>query len=249
MSTFSAPELRTTDDGSPTLYNSALQEHYHSTHGAEQESRHIFVEAGLKHRLEAKHSEELRVLEIGFGTGLNALLTAIEAKNKHTRIHYTTLELYPLTQDIYCHLHYQRENTTAYDLLMRLHECPWGQEVEIFERFTLLKEQVNWLDYIPVSNVDLIYFDAFSPDSQPELWEEERFSCLFDAAREGAVLVTYCAKGEIRRRLQRTGFVVERLPGPPGKREILRATKPLVESNVIDSDTLLQIHRGYSNIT
>lgn len=226
MTTTPLPELRTTDDGSPTLYHSALGEHYHSTHGAEQESRHIFIDAGLKHRLQAEYRGELRVLEVGFGTGLNALLTAIEAQALHTRIHYTTLELYPLTSELYSRLHYRGGDATAYDLLMRLHESPWGQDVAISDGFTLRKEQVDWLGYALASGVDLIYFDAFSPESQPDLWAEERFARLYEAANEGAVLTTYCAKGEVRRRLQRSGFVVERLAGPPGKREILRATKP-----------------------
>lgn len=223
------PELRVvaTEDGSPTLYNATLGEHYHSVHGAVQESRHIFVEMGLRHRLGQARGEWLRVLEVGFGSGLNALLTLEVSQREGIRIDYTSLELYPLDQAVYSKLRFPLDWHEADSYVQALHQAPWGkaQMLEGAEGFRLDKRQCRAEQFEGEGGYDLIYFDAFSPETQPELWSEELFRRLYAQAREGAVLTTYCAKGEVRRRLGRAGWLVERLPGPPGKREILRATK------------------------
>lgn len=220
-------QLTQTEDGSPTLYNPQFGEHYHSIHGAIQESRHIFIEAGLRARLHRAVDTPLCILEVGFGTGLNALLTALDAQST-VPIHYTSLELYPITADTYETLHFKIGHTLQDPCLQELHQAPWGYDYSLktAPQFTLQKLERALQDYQHQGKaLDLIYFDAFSPEAQEELWEESIFRLLYEASQDGAYLVTYCAKGEVRRRLQRAGWQVERLPGPPGKREMLRGTK------------------------
>lgn len=215
--------LHLTGDGSETLYSEKMQESYHSINGAAQESRHVFLEAGLRHCT----SKTLQLLEIGFGTGLNALLTWGEANRSRLDVQYTTLEAYPLPIETIAKLGYERlETNLSYDAFSQLHASAWGQSIELEKGcFTLCKLAVDFTSYLLPGNYDLVYFDAFAPDKQPEMWEERLFSNLYDAMNEGGILVTYCAKGEVRRRLQRSGFTVERIPGPPGKREMIRAKK------------------------
>lgn len=223
-----APQIRRTEDGSPTLYNPSIGEHYHSIHGAVQESRHIFVEAALRHRLTRPlYEDKLNILELGFGTGLNALMTLEVALGEGLRVHYTSLELYPVPESVYRSLDFPLELKESKAYLERLHDAKWNepQAIEGAENFVLEKRLIDMLCYDPSQVFDVVYFDAFSPESQGELWSEEFFRRLYEASRSGTVLTTYCAKGEVRRRLQRSGWLVERLPGPPGKREILRATK------------------------
>lgn len=212
-----------TGDGSETLYSEKMQESYHSINGAAQESRHVFLDAGLKHC----SKKTIDLLEIGFGTGLNALLTWAEANRNHLDVRYTTLEAYPLPIDTIIKLGYERlEPHLPKDAFVQLHTASWGQSVELEQGcFTLCKLAADYTSLSLPNKYDLIYFDAFAPDKQPEMWEERLFSNLYDAMNEGGILVTYCAKGEVRRRLQRSGFTVERIPGPPGKREMIRARK------------------------
>ncbi len=218
--------IHLTEDGSPTLYNEHVGEHYHSTHGAVQESRHIFIKDGFDHRLtRCEVPQVLHLFEIGFGTGLNALLTLVEAKRRGQEVLYVSVEKYPVEAATYRQLHFDVNAAEAYSLLQAMHEAPWGEATRIAEGFTLLKIRGDLLDIVFPEKLDVIYFDAFSPKAQPQLWSEEVFARLFACAKTHAVLTTYCAKGEVRRRMQRVGFRVERLPGPPGKREILRATK------------------------
>lgn len=211
--------LETTADGSATLYVPTLDEHYHSVKGARTESVHIFIEMGL-HRWCSQHpGQSVRIFEAGFGTGLNALLTLEEAEQNGTDIHYVSAELYPLAWEEVRPLRY-----TDNPLLQALHEAPWGKPVPITPHFTLHKMQAD-LSRMPFPVCDVVFYDAFAPDKQPHLWSEELFAALRKSVSPGGILTTYCAKGEVRRRLQRAGFTVERLPGPPGgKREILRAT-------------------------
>ena len=165
-------------------------------------------------------------MEVGFGTGLNALLTALLAEELQQPIRYTTLEKYPIGEDVYSCLHYDLSTEIQGDTLLQLlHSSPWGEDVPLSPTFTLHKVHTDLTTYLPPEGIDVIYYDAFSPEAQPELWDEVLFHRLYAAARAGAKLTTYCAKGEVRRRLQRAGFAVERLAGPPGKREVLRATK------------------------
>ncbi len=231
------PQLETTEDGSLTLYTPRFGEHYHSTHGAVQESTHIYLGLGLRQRL--KHWAEpegsaLHCFEVGFGTGLNALLSWKEAERSHRLIHYYSIERYPIPAELYRQLHYELSTASplstagcaedSHSALMRLHEAAWDEDVTLSRYFVLHKISGDLNAQPFPAALDLIYYDAFSPESQPELWREELFAQLRCCCRPGAILTTYCAKGEVRRRLERSGFSVERLPGPPGKREVLRAT-------------------------
>lgn len=213
--------LTQTADGSATLYVPMLDEHYHSVKGAGTESQHIFIEMGMRHALTAEREDNaaLRIFEVGFGTGLNALLALEEAERTGVKVDYTAVELYPLAWDEVAPLGY-----SDHPLFSRLHESVWEEWVQLTPHFRLKKLKADLLALSP-PEADVVFYDAFSPEKQPELWSEALFCQLRKALPPGAVLTTYCAKGEVRRRLQRTGFLVERLPGPPGgKREILRAT-------------------------
>lgn len=220
------PQLARTEDGSLTLFAPAVGEHYHSTHGALQESRHIFIQLGLQHRLEQPLDSDrpLRLFEVGLGSGLNALLTASLAEEFHQPIHYYSVERYPLPPEVYRQLTFPELED---GLLQAIHDAPWEEAASLSPHFTLHKLQGDFTELSLPSPLDLVYFDAFSPESQPELWTQKIFQRLFEASAPGAVLTTYCAKGVVRRRLQQAGFLVERLPGPPGKREVLRASRPL----------------------
>ncbi|MBO7258754.1 MAG: tRNA (5-methylaminomethyl-2-thiouridine)(34)-methyltransferase MnmD [Paludibacteraceae bacterium] len=210
----------TTEDGSPSIYVKAIDECYHSTHGARQESEHIFIQTALRQHA----SKRLSILEVGFGTGLNALLTCIEAPLRELDVHYTGIELYPISSQ-------EVEQLVAFshpheDVFLRLHQVTSSGFTPITSHFQLKKLEVDFTQIeIEENSVDIIYFDAFSPEKQPEMWSQERFDMLYKACRPGGILTTYCAKGVVRRAMQHAGFVVERLPGPPGKREILRARK------------------------
>ncbi len=215
-------QLRLTDDGSHTLYSRRVDECYHSTYGAVQESRHVFLEAGWR------HCSALcpRVLEVGLGTGLNAFLTLQQAALEERRVFYTALERYPVSWELACKLNYpDMDETAGGEMFMRLHQAGWGKRERVTPWFDLLKRESDFTKAELDGQYDLVYFDAFSPEKQPEMWTAERFSLLYRHAAAGAVLVTYCAKGAVRRALQAAGFSVERLPGPPGKREMLRAVK------------------------
>jgi tRNA U34 5-methylaminomethyl-2-thiouridine-forming methyltransferase MnmC len=232
-------EVRTTADGSPTLYVPALNEHYHSTHGAQQESRHVFIEAGLRPLLAAGLGQangtgvELNLLEVGLGTGLNALLTLQAAQEVGAGVGYDAYETYPLPPEAVAALASQWTNDPVLELAFRqLHAAPWGglgvhAMANNYPVVTMTKfqEPIQEAD-LPGNTYDLIYFDAFAPEKQPELWTEEVFARLYAAAAPGAVLVSYCAQGQFRRNLRAAGWLTEKLPGPPGKREMTRARKP-----------------------
>lgn len=223
--------LEKTDDGSYTLYVPELDEHYHSVKGALTESRHIFVDMGLRH----SDVTEPRILEIGLGTGLNCFLTFLAAEETGKKIHYTGIERYPLNEDTLRKLDYptiinQGHETDYY----AIHQAPWGRDVELSPKFTLHKIEGDFTSYPFDGKYDIIYFDAFAPEKQPEMWEQSLFDMLYNVLNEGGILTTYCAKGVVRRMLQSAGFTVERLPGPPGgKREILRATRRQPEQNEV----------------
>ena len=214
-------EFRTTCDGSTTLYNGDLDECYHSLFGARNESMHIFIESGLKQC----HKTLINVLEVGFGTGLNAFLTALETEKIRTQIDYTTIELYPLPAEIYTKLPYA-ETSEEKQLFGQLHTCAWEQNVPITPQFSITKLQADLCTIRFNKTFDCVFFDAFSPEKQPELWNSAIFEKIYHAMNTGGILTTYCAKGIVRRTLQEVGFVVERIAGPiGGKREILRARK------------------------
>jgi len=208
-----------TADGSHTLYVPDMDETYHSVYGAVQESEFVFIEQGLR----ACRKEAIRLLEIGFGTGLNALLTALEAGRKKKIIHYTALERYPVSEQNTCLLNYPALLETDGEMFAKIHHSPWNMDVKINPFFVLHKINADFTTCALPGMYDVIYFDAFSPEKQPEMWREDGFAKIFKHCNQNAVLTTYCAKGTVRRALQKVGFQVERLPGPPGKREILRA--------------------------
>lgn len=216
-------EIEKTKDGSPTLYLTGIDEHYHSVKGALAESRHVYIDLAWRHV--AKSKQPVKVFEAGFGTGLNAAITAKEALNNNVKTIYNVVELYPLSSDIIGALVPLQDNDLR-EHFEAVNNAPWGKPVVINDYFTIVKINDNLLTMKLPERLDAIYFDAFAPEKQPEMWDKSIFLKLFDRMTDGAVLTTYCAKGIIRRMLAETGFLVERLPGPPnGKREILRATK------------------------
>jgi tRNA U34 5-methylaminomethyl-2-thiouridine-forming methyltransferase MnmC len=221
-------EIRQTKDGSNTLYVPELNEHYHSVHGALQESQHVFIKHGLEHVLHLR--KDIKILEVGFGTGLNAILTYPFALAQKAFIQYDTLEKFPLGIDVVEQLHFDKVilNPEMQEVFMELHKAPWNEPVDVIPYFTLQKIHETLEEFVaPQAYYDLIYFDAFAPEKQPELWSDEMFAKLYKATRPGGVLVTYCAKGSFKRSLRAAGFEVEALPGPPGKREMTRGLKPV----------------------
>lgn len=225
-------EVRTTADGSPTLYVPSLDEHYHSYHGAAQESRHVFIGAGLGPQLAAGLGQPgrppLRVLEVGLGTGLNALLTLKAARAAGAAVAYAGYETVPLPPAAVGALAVQWAAAPALGTAFaRLHAGPWGEGFALAAGFVLTKIQapIQTAD-LPKDSCDLIYFDAFAPEKQPELWTAAVLQKLFAAAAPGGLLVSYCAQGQFRRNLRAAGWLTEKLSGPPGKREMTRARKP-----------------------
>ena len=209
-------------DGSHTLRVDNLKEHYHSHKGAIQESRHVFLKMGVASFPDDK---PLRILEVGFGTGLNALLTLCDYPDRS--IHYTTLEAFPLAEELVEQLNYplQIEHPKAKQFYQQLHSLEWEKEHAISAHFSFLKHAVKLQEFHDSQHFDLIYYDAFAPHAQPELWTLEIWERLFGMLNKNGILVTYCAKGQVRRDMQTASFEVERLKGPPGKREMLRARK------------------------
>lgn len=211
-----------TSDGSHTIYVPEMNEHYHSIHGAVQESEHIFIKAGY----ESCNAEPLNIFEAGFGTGLNALLTAVRAAKDNREVFYTSIEKYPIAPDLIKLLnHYEFAGTDGKRIFDNIQSSPWDQMNCICNNFNLNKIKGDLTDFIPVYPVDLVYYDAFGPDKQPSMWTREIFEKIASAMRTGGILVTYSSKGEVKRNLRSVGFDVKLLPGPPGKREMISAKK------------------------
>lgn len=219
-------KIITTEDGSHTIYVPALDEHYHSTHGAINESMHIYIGAGLQHH----QKKEINLLEIGFGTGLNAFLTLANAIHNNLKVNYYSLEKYPLSEAEFKPLNYSTHIYPEFsDYFERLHQVTWNNSHNLCPEFSLKKIQAD-LKKVEFANLpffDLIYFDAFAPGKQPEMWTQEIFKKIALHTNPGGIIVTYCAKGSVRRMLDDIGFQMERLPGPIGKKEILRGIKRL----------------------
>ena len=200
-----------TDDGSGTVYSEKFRECYHSSSGAVTESMHVFINAGLRH----SSRKNIRILEVGFGTGLNTLLTYLEAKEEKFCIDYTTIELFPLQEQILEQLSSLIKQPEDRTIFRSLHESAWEKYIAISPTFSLKKVNTDILSSPLGDGYDLVYFDAFSPVVQPELWSDAVFEKIFNAMTVGGMLTTYCAKGAARRSMQKAGFIVERLPGPP----------------------------------
>lgn len=228
-------ELVVTADGSHSIRFSAVDEGYHSTHGAIKEAMHVYI---LPNLAVQATTGTVYVFEIGFGTGLNAYLSYLYAKAAGCKVHYTAVEAYPVPKEIYTRLNYAKLcideiNTlyptadfgTASDNFLKLHTANWGEETHISNTFTLHKHHCTIQDiFLPQSLYHTIYYDAFAPQFQPELWSKDIFDKLRQASAPQSILTTYCCKGDVKRALKAAGYAIEKLPGPKGKREMLRAT-------------------------
>ena len=218
----SKPEIIVTADGSHTLFNKELNETYHSIHGATQESLHVFINHGLAYLLSNTNLENIHILEIGFGTGLNALLTLQHITGLKQKIKYTSLEAFPIEEEIWSALNYA-SSPGLQDSYRSLHDASWGHWNLIQENFSLLKlhdtlQQIN----LPLNQYDLIYFDAFAPSKQPEMWSLPILQKVTSSMKQNSVFVTYCAKGQLKRDLKSLNLHVETLPGPPKKMQMVR---------------------------
>jgi tRNA U34 5-methylaminomethyl-2-thiouridine-forming methyltransferase MnmC len=211
-----------TSDGSHTLYDPDLDEHYHSVHGAVQESEHIFIKNGF----DFCSNDPVYIFETGFGTGLNALLTAVQSIKKNREVFYTTIEKYPLDKNITESLNYPefagKDGKKIFELI---HSVSWGEMNNICRTFNLCKIKGDMITHNIKGNFNLIYFDAFGPDKQPEIWTKEIFIKISRITASKGIFVTYSAKGEVKRNLKAAGFEVNLIPGPPGKRQIIRAVR------------------------
>jgi len=216
-------EIVKTADGSSTISVPELNEHYHSVNGAIAEANHVYINTGYK----VVEKNDISILEIGFGTGLNSLLTLMQSDSDKKIIFYQGVEAYPVSLEEVSALNYLEElYATDFEAKYKLmHTSEWEKEIAVTDSFTLLKQKKSFTEIDDVDKFDLIYFDAFGPDVQPELWTEEIFGKMYKSLKDGGVLVTYSSKGIVKRALRNVGFTVKRLDGPKGKRHILRATK------------------------
>ena len=222
-------KIITTGDGSKTIHIEEWNEQYHSKHGAIQEANHVFIKHGLHYLCLSDESEvpltNISILEIGFGTGLNTFISLLEAEKLNLILNYVSVEAFPVSAIEIKELNYAEALKASDTLFSKIHDVSWEQQHEITDYFSLTKQQKLFKDIPDINAYNLIYFDAFGARVQPELWTESIFKIMYDALKPKGVLVTYSAKGSVRRAMQAVGFIVERLEGPPGKREMLRATK------------------------
>ena len=216
-------EIIITDDGSTTIRIPEWDENYHSTHGAIQEAKHVFIKNGLDL---FQSQDSISILEIGFGTGLNAFITFLETLNKE-KVNYVGVEAYPISQEEIAQMNYVSElDSEMYqEIFDKMHSCDWEKQETISENFHLTKRKQFFQDIEDKNQFDLIYFDAFGFPLQPELWSEVIFKKMFDALLPKGTLVTYACRSSIKNAMLSVGFSIEKLPGAPGKREMLRATK------------------------
>lgn len=217
-----------THDGSHTIALNDGKVTYHSVHGAFQESMHVFIRSGLDFFCQLNNAKHVRIFEVGLGTGLNVLLTLDYALRNSLCVDYMAIEAFPLEVQEYSQLNYAANNQLlplAVSRFLDIHRVAWGERSELIPHFYLTKLEASLVDFVFSHRYDLIYFDAFAPDDQPELWTKSIFEKIYNAVDPGGVLVTYCSKGVVRRTLVEVGFNVEKLPGPPGKREMIRCLK------------------------
>ena len=228
-------EILITSDGSTTIHLPDWNEQYHSKHGAIQEAYHVFIKSGLElfcHSAESEGTQDsVNILEIGFGTGLNCFITLLEAKKIKRKINYVGVEAYPVINEEIQKLNYVSElgAKKSQFIFDSMHSVSWDKKHQISEDFFLRKRKQFFEDIEDENCFNLIYFDAFGAEHQPTLWTQTIFKKMYIALKIGGVLVTYCAKGSVRRAMITVGFAIERLEGPPGKREMLRATKIVVK--------------------
>jgi Uncharacterized conserved protein len=215
-------EIRLTEDGSTTFFSNQFKQHYHSQHGAIQESMHIFINAGFR---QLCHRDSLKVFEMGFGTGLNVLLTLIMAEQLRITVQYETVELFPLQPEEALKANFPSLLGGWQNEFVAMHQGTWNKTIALSNRFFIRKQKVDLTTVILPGDIDLVYFDAFDPETQPQLWTSSIFQKIYNAMSNGAILVTYSSKGTVKRALREAGFKVERLPGPPGKRHMVKATK------------------------
>lgn len=216
-------EIKLTNDGSHTLYRTDLDENYHSTHGAIQESMHVFIKNGLNHSVNNLNKKKLSVLEVGFGTGLNCFLSFLYSKKNNINIEYTALETNPLGNEIISALNYCSNNDEQL-IFNKIHNLKWDEFSEVTSYFKLNKIHNSLQLHKFKNKFDLVYFDAFGPRVETHLWNQKWYDKIKKYLNKKAIFVTYCAKGQVRRDLKSLGFVIERLDGPPGKREMLRGS-------------------------
>lgn len=217
--------IKHTQDGSATLFNEELNETYHSIHGALTESRHVFIRHGYLEALTLPN-EPLRILEVGLGTGLNAALTAAESQAQKRHTQYTALEPFPVPADVLSKLDYNKIlEPDEYGCFEKIHQVSWNIRASIHPFFSLEKRRIGILDLADAPSFHLVYFDAFAPEKQPDMWTLEVLQRCFDILEPGGIFVTYCAKGQFKRNLKQCGFGVEARSGPPGKREMTVARK------------------------
>ncbi|MBZ9628112.1 tRNA (5-methylaminomethyl-2-thiouridine)(34)-methyltransferase MnmD [Psychroflexus sp. CAK1W] len=217
----------TTEDGSKTIRVEDWDEHYHSTHGAVQESRHVYIQAGLDFYVDKRHPQSMTVLEAGFGTGLNALLTCLWSQKSDIQLDYLGMEAFPVSEAERAALDYHKTlgEESAQELYEQLHLAEWEKHVEISKTFRLKKQKLMFSELGLQNQVDVVFYDAFGPRVQPELWEKSIFQNFYKVLKPGGIFVTYCVKGTARRALQEIGFEVDIIEGPPGKRHMMRAYK------------------------
>ncbi|MFZ6012415.1 MAG: tRNA (5-methylaminomethyl-2-thiouridine)(34)-methyltransferase MnmD [Bacteroidota bacterium] len=221
----SDPQIIITSDGSHSLYNPELKETYHSVHGALQESIHVFIKHGFNYFFEQSCAGEADVFEVGFGTGLNALLTLQEIAGTKRKIRYTAVEAFPISLELSMQLNYA-SSVEAKELFRKLHTALWDRDEMITTNFSLLKLKTTLQEFaVKPSSYDIIFFDAFAPGKQPDMWELPVLRKVAQSMKPGSVFVTYCAKGQLKRDLKTLGLAVETLAGPPGKKEMIRAVK------------------------
>ena len=219
-------KIITTADGSSTIHLEEWNEQYHSKHGAIQEAYHVFIDKGFHHLIDKEGLNQISILEIGFGTGLNALITLLESEKFKASIHYVGVEAYPVESEELNYLNYwQKLGLPDDNLFKQLHQTPWENPSMISPNFSLIKTKKFFRDITFKEEFDLIYFDAFGARVQPELWTEPIFKIMYYALKRNGILVTYSAKGSAKRAMESSGFDTEKLDGPPGKRHMIRATK------------------------
>ncbi len=220
-------KLFVTKDGSHSLQVPELNETYHSSHGAIQESSHVFIKNGLEYWLNKNKTKELSIFEMGFGTGLNALLTLLKAEELDASIYYQTVELFPLEVQLTNQLNYTEQLHCNPQHFPALHTAEWKKPVAITSNFNLTKINTAFVDVATENKVDLIYYDAFAPSKQPKMWAYNLIEKCYTMLKKNGIFVTYSAKGQLKRDLKQAGFTVESLPGPPGKFEMVRAVKEI----------------------